>query len=388
MPQDSANPFSFWLDMNKTAWDYWSKTAQAAAPSEKAADPFAAFTEGYKNLLAFNPFIPKSAPQVEQPSFMRGFTQQWQDGMRSFVSLIPDQTMRESYQRFFDSYAFFNGLQDFWNNSFQKMPTDPAAWQEFFKPLAERYQSLASTVLQPFTPALMPDMLKSMYDGSMEGVTNVQGLIMDLFKPLMEGSPELQELFLKAAQGDHEAYVEYLRKGGELYREVMSRILSTPAMGSNRRVIEKTGKLIDNYIEYVVKANEYSVMFQDVIATTLEKLTQRLVELQGEGQYPTTFMEFYKLWSDMNEKAFLDLFATDGFEAIMNDTVKAGSKFKILYDDFLQDAFQPLPVASRREMDSVEEEIYKLRKRVKTLEKQLAEAPSAPRTTTTRRTAK
>ncbi|MDR1514033.1 MAG: hypothetical protein LBS56_11260, partial [Propionibacteriaceae bacterium] len=105
-----------------------------------------------------------------------------------------------------------------------------------------------------------------------------------------------------------------------------------------------------------------------------------------------TFLEFYKLWSDFNEKAFLDLFASDGFERVMNDTVSAGSRLKILYDDFLQDALEPLPFPNRREMDSVEEELYKLRNKVKGLEKQVkalaAAKPEAPATTTSRRTSK
>jgi len=390
MTQDNSNPFSFWLDMNKNAWDFWNKSAQNVTnpPANEApaapADPFAAWTEGYKTLLSMNPFFPTAAAKPEQPSFLKGLSQQWQDGMRNFVSLIPDQSMRDSYQRFFDSYAFFNGLQDFWKTYFQKVPTDAAGWQEFLKPLLEPYQSLASNFLQPFTPAFMPDGLKNLYDGSLEGLMNVQHLVADLFRPVVEGSPELQSLCLKAMQGDHEAYVDFLRKGGEMYRDVMSRVLSTPAMGNNRRVIEKTEQLIDNYIDYVVKANEYSALFQDVVTSAMETLTKTLIDLQGKDEYPTTFLEFYKLWSDTNESAFTELFNTDEFEQIMNETVKAASKFKILYDDYLQDALEPLPIVSRREMDSVEEEVYKLRKRIKALEKQ-AKAEAAPRTTTTTR---
>jgi len=396
MTQESSNPFSLWLDMNKNAWDFWSKSVQggAPAPEEKPPtppDPFSAFTEGYKKLLSLNPFFPTPAEQQEKPTFAQSLYRQWEDGVRNFIGLIPNQSMKDSYQRFFDSYKFFNDLQNFWNSAFQKLPTDPSGWQEFFNPLAERYQALASNFLQPFTPAFMPDALKQVYDGSLEGLANVQKLVMELYQPIIEGSPELQALFVKAVQGDREAYIEFLRRGGEVYREVTGRLLSTPAMGSNRKLVEKTQKLVDNYIEYVIKASEYSVLFQNAVNSTMEKLVQHLIDLQGTGEYPKTFMEFYKLWSDFNEQAFLDLFATDGFERIMNETVTAGSKFKILYDDFLQDSFQSLPFPNRREMDAVEEEVYKLRKKVKALEKELRvageEASPAPRTPRTTRKA-
>jgi len=96
-----------------------------------------------------------------------------------------------------------------------------------------------------------------------------------------------------------------------------------------------------------------------------------MMELQKEEKHPKTFMEFYKLWSSVNEQAFQELFVTEAFEKIMNETVSAGSKFKVLFDDFLQDALSFLPFPSRREIDSVEKEIYELRKKVKAQEKEI-----------------
>ncbi|MDR1513206.1 MAG: hypothetical protein LBS56_06960, partial [Propionibacteriaceae bacterium] len=349
--QDSPNPFSAWIDMSKNAWDFWSKTVQQAAPPATSApppaQPGAAFGDTFKAMMGWNPFAavqswPSFNPaQFSPASFGQGAYQQWADSVRNFTTLIPSQPMKDAYERFFSSYQLFNQLQDYWQKYLQTLPQnplDPAEWTEFFKPISEQYRQVTANILRPFSPAFMPDLLKNAYEGNLESVANVQKLMMELIQPAVDASPELQALWLKFVQGDRDAYIEFLRQAGAAYKEISSRVLGMPAMGGNRKLIEKTQKLLDQYINYMVSANEYSQLFNASLAETMEKLVGHLVDLQNKGESPATFLEFYKLWSDFNEKAFLDLFASDGFERVMNDTVSAGSRLKILYDDFLQDA--------------------------------------------------
>ncbi|MDR0848554.1 MAG: hypothetical protein LBN10_05850 [Propionibacteriaceae bacterium] len=394
MSPDSATPWSAWLDLSKNAWDTWSQTvaqtAEAFTPTGKSADTPLTSLYGQTNpFLAWNPFVASNPGAPNPAAYAQGLYKQWEDGMRNFVSLIPNSSLKDSYERFFGSYQFFNNLQKFWEDNLQKVPTSPKDWQEYFKPLTEQYQNVVQPLLQPWSPAFLTDSVKSVFDGTLEGVTNIQHLISDLWKPVVDASPELQGLLVKAAQGDREAYLEYLNKAGGAYREVTSKMLNMPAMGGNRKVLEKTQKLVDQYIEYVTRASEYSSLQQNQLSSTMEKLVAHLTELATKGEAPKTFKEFYQLWSDFNEKAFLELFASDIFEKTMNDTVAAGSRFKILYDDFLQDVFEPLPFPNRREMDSVEEEVYKLRNKLKVLEKEIkalktdqpAKPAAAPKTT-------
>jgi class III poly(R)-hydroxyalkanoic acid synthase PhaE subunit len=378
------------MDLNKSFWDQWS---QGLAPAKKAAEepanPFTALYDQYKSIWSWNPFQPVTSSSTDPLSYAQGVYKQWEKGVRDFTQLIPNPLLKDSYDRFLGSYRFFNDLQSFWQQNlenFQKLPKDMAGWVDYFKPLADQYQQMTAPLLEPFAPGFMTDSLKSVYNANMEGLTNVQKLVADLYQPVIEASPELMELFVKAAQGDRDAYLELLRKAGEAYREMSSKLLSMPAFGGNRKLIEKTQKLVDQYTTYVVRAAEYQALFSQTLNESMEKLVQHLLDLQGKGEYPTTFKEFYTVWSDFNEKAFLDLFASDAFERVMNDTVAAGSKFKILYDDFLQDVYEPLPFPNRREMDSVEEKIYDLRKEVKALKKEVAALKAGAGTTTTRST--
>ncbi|MDR0284483.1 MAG: hypothetical protein LBI33_06270 [Propionibacteriaceae bacterium] len=385
MSQEITNPWGAWMDMSKSAWDFWTKSVQKATtpPAERPtpATPWSDMYDQYAKMMSWNPFFQVPQPKPE-PTLVQNLYKQWEDGARNFMALIPQPTAKDAYERFFSSYQMFNRLQDFWKDYLAKVPTDAGAWQELWSQQAEQYQRIVAPMLQPFAGNFLPENLKALYDGSAKGWDSIQSLITNLFEPVVAASPELQELLAKAVQGDKDAYLDFMKRAADTYREVSSRVLSMPAMGSNQRLVEKTQKLVDTYLDYTVKAAGYSTLFTESASDAMQKLADHLMNLQQTGEVPQTFLEFYKVWSDTNEQVFLDLFNTDAFEIVMNDTIAAGSKLKTLYDDYLQDAMQTLPFPNRREMDAVEEEVYKLRNKVKDLEKQLkAAGTGASRTT-------
>lgn len=372
MSQNSQDPFSMWMEMNKNMWNSWAsqmgKTAAPASGEDESAMPnpmkdyYEFFTKGFAQNPMFSTMMGGNAGNmVEQ------MQKQWQDSMRNMSMYIPNQSFRDGYDRFINAYQMFNGLQSYWDNFLKNMPTDITDWNAFAKPLMDTYQNLSNSFIQPF----MPDQIRNMFTMPFESLSSIQNTLMEFFKPLLDDSTEMQGLLFKALQGDKEAYLEFLKSWADVYKKTLAKLLNAPAVGSNRESIEKMMKLLDYYVNFVISYNEYSVMISNLMTETMEKLLKRLGELQVEGQQPQTFMEFYKLWSSFNEEAFQELFVTDAFAKVMNNTVSAGSKLKIMSDDFMQDMLSFLPLPNRRELDGVEQEVYELRKRIKALEKEL-----------------
>ena len=148
-------------------------------------------------------------------------------------------------------------------------------------------------------------------------------------------------------------------------------MLNMPAVGANRASIEKMMKLLDDYVKFATRYSELTTLFSGMSTTAMERIMAKLAELTAEGKQPQTFMEFYSIWSSFNEQAASEVYSTEAFARIMNETVSAGSKLQIMFDDFMQDLLAFLPIPNRRELDDVELEVYKLRKAVKSLEKEL-----------------
>jgi class III poly(R)-hydroxyalkanoic acid synthase PhaE subunit len=365
-----------WMEMNKNMYDTWgnwaSQMTQAAMPTGDKVDanPMTAFfdmvTKGFNQNPMFNMFA-NAGNTANAGSMMDQIFKQWQDSMKNMSMYIPNQAIRDGFDRFMSSHQMYANLQQYWDAFLKNMPTDITDWNAYTKPIMDYYKNITGSMMQPF----MPEQLNNVFSVSFDSISAMQKQFMDYLKPIMDDSAELQALWIKALQGDKDAYLEFLKACSDAYKNSYSKLLNMPQVGASKETVEKLMKLQDYYVTFVISLNEYTVLINNLMSETMESLLKHLSDLQVEGKQPQTFMEFYKLWSSFNEKAFQELFATDTFTKIMNETVSAGSKLKILYDDYMQDVLSFLPLPNRRELDSVEEEVYELRKRVKALEKEL-----------------
>jgi class III poly(R)-hydroxyalkanoic acid synthase PhaE subunit len=349
MSQDFQNPFSMWAESNKQMIDAWNAWASNAA----------------------NTVHPKAKPEDDSEGKKPFDTDQlyknWSDSMKSMSSFIPNKAAKEGFDRFFNSYQMFNGLQSYWDKFFKSIPATMTDWDSLAKSVMEQYQNLSGGFISSF----IPDQLKSFFTMPLGNFTALQQSFMYFLKPWIEDSAVLQGYLLKTMMGDKEAYAEFLKEWTNLYSDSFAQMLNMPAVGSNRVAVEKMMKLLDDYVNFTVLFNEFTVRISNMMSGAMERLIKHLAELHAKGEQPQTFMDFCKLWSNFNELAFEELYATDEFSKIMNETVSAGSKLQIMSDDFMQDMLSFLPFPNISELDDVAMEVYKLRKKVKSLEKEM-----------------
>ncbi|MCL2227417.1 MAG: hypothetical protein FWB97_07300 [Oscillospiraceae bacterium] len=371
MSKEQQTPFSVWTDMNKQmleAWSAWASKAMPVLPGTgetTEANPFQAYYDFFNKSFSQNPLL------SSMPATGRDFTEQmyksWFDGMKNMSTFIPNQAARDGFDRFMNSFNVFTGLQSYWDNYLKNIPTDMKDWETFYKNALQQYQDVSKGLAMSFAPEQMKGLLAL----PQEAMGSIQQTLLQLFKPWVEDSAALQTYLQKALQGDKDAYKEFLDEWSKLFKDSVGKMLNMPAVGANRASIEKMMKLLDDYVKFSVRYGELSSIFSTMLSGAMEKILGYLAELHADGKQPQTFMEFYSIWSSFNEKAAAEVYSTEEFARIMNETVSAGSKLQIMYDDFMQDLLAFLPIPNRRELDDVEMEVYKLRKTVKTLEKDL-----------------
>jgi class III poly(R)-hydroxyalkanoic acid synthase PhaE subunit len=310
-------------------------------------------------------------PSNDSKDFMTNISRQWYDNMQNLNKFIPNQSAKDSFERVMKSYNVYNGLYSFWNDIMSTMPSknNSDAWDAFMKNAIENYNKVSSTLAQSF----LPEQLGALVINPVADLPVYQQAISNFFRPWLEDSGDMQENFVLALKGDRTAYSNFLRGWGDLYKSSYSKVLNMPIVGSNRVAIEKSLKNLDAFIQYTINLNEFLTIINNLNVESMEKLMSNFANLAEENKAPESFMEFFKLWSKTNEKAFEDLFATDSFSKLMNETANAGYKFKISMDDLIQDQLAFLPLPNRRELDSVEKTVYELRKKLKDQNKQINE---------------
>jgi len=107
-------------------------------------------------------------------------------------------------------------------------------------------------------------------------------------------------------------------------------------------------------------------------------LKKSLREMRGvfdEGGRPLEdFKEYYHLWLRVLEGHYMTLLKSPEYTRTMSQTLIALEEFNLAQEELLSAALAPLPLPSQRQMDELCREIYLLKKQVKLLAQQQAEA--------------
>ena len=185
------NPFTIWNDLNKQMLDAWTDWAGKAVPLPKgseatAENPYAAYYDFFAKSFSQNPFL--SGTQTPGLDFVDQMYKTWIDGVQNMSTFIPNQSVKESFDRFMNAFTAFNGLQSYWNTYLKNVPTEMKDWESFSKNAMQQYQNIAKS----FSVSFAPEQLKSVLTLPMEGFGTIQQTIAQLFKPWVDGSSELQ----------------------------------------------------------------------------------------------------------------------------------------------------------------------------------------------------
>lgn len=291
--------------------------------------------------------------------------------MSDFLKYIPTTVGKEAFDRVMQSSNVYGTLYSFWNDMMSRIPgkADSAALKQWNDHVMQNY----GKVLGSFAQSFLPEQIRSLLTNPFENASMAQQAFTDFFRPWMEESTVLQKNFLLALKGDRTAYIEFLREWNNLFQNSYGKLFHFPVIGSNRQIVEKMLKNVDSYIQYLVSVNEFNGSLSRIGMEVMEKLTNKISALAAEGKAPQTFKEFYKLWWKTNEEAYLELFKTETFSKMLNQTIDSGMRFKKGFDDTIQDLMAELPIPTRREMDSLEKTVYTLRKTVKSQAKLITE---------------
>lgn len=310
-------------------------------------------------------------PFNSSEDFTTKISKQWYDNMQNLTKLIPSQTAKDSFDKLINSFDVYNNLYSFWSDTMASMPSkqNSEAWDTFTKNAIDNYKNFSTN----FAEIFLPEEFKAFITNPLEDLMVYQQTILNFFRPWLEDSGDLQKNLMLSLKGDRNAYINFLKEWGNLYKNSYSKVLNMPMVGSNRVIVEKALKNLDTFIQYIINLNEFITTLNNLSIESMEKLMSQVADLSSENKAPESFMEFFKLWSNINEKCFQELFATESFANLMNKTISAGYKFKIGLDDLIQDQLSSLPIPNRRELNSVEKTVYELRNKIKRQEKQIDE---------------
>jgi class III poly(R)-hydroxyalkanoic acid synthase PhaE subunit len=250
-----------------------------------------------------------------------------------------------------DSFAPGGRFTDFFSSSRK-------AWDAAFKILSE--PAAIEALLKGFQTA--PELSQRLLQTSAEGYLELQRRWIERLKKL--GAPAEPYSF-----SDLDS--EFLNRWTDIYKKEFQQFLTVPQLGLTKFYQEKFNQTVDKYNLFQAAMAEFLHLLFVPVEKSFRVVQENLTELAEAGKLPTDSKHYYQMWIKVLEGHYMTLFQSYDYSQTMARTLDALNQFLAARQGVLEDALKLLPVATYRDMDEVNREIYQLKRRIRTLEKKL-----------------
>lgn len=213
---------------------------------------------------------------------------------------------------------------------------------------------------------------------------------------LLKGAGAMPEMLAKMAQNTVDGYIQlqhkWLERCGrigetveaysferldenmfrawiDIYETEFRKFFNIPQLGLARGYQEKLNQAADKYNIYHSTLAEFVRVLSLPLSHSVAVMQEKLGEMAEKGALPDDSQKYYQLWIKILEGHYMKLFQSPEYNRILANTLNAISDFSASKDAVVQDMLSVLPIPSRREIDDLERELYLLKKRIQTLEK-------------------
>jgi hypothetical protein len=91
--------------------------------------------------------------------------------------------------------------------------------------------------------------------------------------------------------------------------------------------------------------------------------------LADKGELPADGRAYYDMWIKVLEGHYMALFQTPEYTDILGKTLKSLTDYKSARNAVIEDMIDDLPIPTRSEIDALYQEIHRLKRRLRSLEK-------------------
>lgn len=242
-----------------------------------------------------------------------------------------------------------------------------ASWSSYLKSLTALSASMgesgsADAVLKGI--GVMPDVLLRLLEGAWNSTFTLQRQIMEKAGRMGESAEAYQFEGL-----DQEAFKAW----AEIYEQEIQQFLQVPQLGLTRFYQEKAQRTLDKFLLLQNGLAEFANIVYLPMEQSVKVLQEKVAELAEKGVLPENPKAYYNMWIKILEGHYMTLFKTPEYTATLSRVLSAFEDYQTTRDDLLQDVLKSLPVPTNRDMDALYKEIYDLKKKIRSLERKVAQ---------------
>lgn len=243
---------------------------------------------------------------------------------------------------------------------------------------AERVRTSVEAALmnwQTLSGALSePESLESLF----RGVGTMPQVLAQLAQTSLNGFMEMQQKTLDRANRLGE-YVDantftnmdenFFETWTGMYEKEFRRFLQIPKLGLVREYQERISESADAYNRFQITLNEFLRLLALPVSRSFVVLQEEVTALAEKGELPEDGKVYYNMWIKVLEGHYMTLFQTPEYTDILGKTLNSLTAFKSARNAVIEDMIDGLPIPTRSETDALYQEIHRLKRRLRALEK-------------------
>lgn len=219
--------------------------------------------------------------------------------------------------------------------------------------------------------ASLPDIMSRFFQTGINGFLRAQAQTVEKMKAM--GSTGEAYRFDNLDQDSLKAWSDF-------YDKEIRQYLKMPQLGLVRFYQERFNQTVDRYNLMQAKLGDFLQLLMLPMEKSFKVLTEKIEEQVKNRKIPEDPREHYRLWVKILEGHYMTLFKSGEYTKALAETLAAFEEFISARNRILADAMQSLPIPTNRDLDDLYDEIYRLKKRIKELEKGTKGPRKAPPT--------
>jgi hypothetical protein len=164
---------------------------------------------------------------------------------------------------------------------------------------------------------------------------------------------------------------EVFNAWAELYKEEVSRIYNLPQVGLWREYQERMAKAFDKYNLFNASLIEFMYFLYLPVEKSLKSFQKELIDKMEQGQTPEDIQACYNNWLKKLEGDYATMFHSREYTNAMGRALEGLCDFRLAKNSIVEDLLKTAPVPVQSDLDDLYREIHMMKKRIRTLEKEL-----------------
>jgi hypothetical protein len=208
---------------------------------------------------------------------------------------------------------------------------------------------------------VMPDILVKMVRAAWQGVFNLQQQWIE--KAGRIGRSTQAYSFENLDEDVFKAWTD-------VYEQEFRQFFYLPQLGLTRIYQEKFNQAADKLNRLQAVLGEFMTIFYMPMEKSFKVLQDKVAKMAEAGELPEDYNAYYRLFIKILEGHYMTLYKSPEYLSVMDKTLTALEEFLMARETIAQDMLKMLALPTQKELDELYREIYILKKKIRSLEKQ------------------